>query len=348
MSAIKTGGKKKQLIRLDDEDEITDRFGVKKEEILDYIDGSVPYQANKKLDFNKDTWYTYKSSDGELDYVPGRRTNIKQWGQLKLFLSELQFILYFLNEKVKHIIYVGAAPGHHTYVLALMFPDITFHLYDMRDVFDKRLKTMKNVKTHYDPEGFTDKHIAEWKKKRSKFAFMSDIRDLEYGNIKTEKDILSDANSIVKEDLDLQKYWVEQLKPYISMLKFRGMWEYNSDTVFKYFDGIILRQVFNGQASGETRLVVFDYKKMKEWSNRTLEIKTVYHNNIIRAKQKFNTVTFNRLKIGDDFDSAFFVTLARDYLKSINIEDNETNLEIIIEYILINIHEEVGNKLLTL
>jgi hypothetical protein len=51
------------------------------------------------------------------------------WGQLKLFLTEVEFLTKVLELKpTKKIVmvYAGAAPGHNTKYLQSMFPDIQF------------------------------------------------------------------------------------------------------------------------------------------------------------------------------------------------------------------------------
>lgn len=134
------------------------------------------------------------------------------------------------------------------------------------------------------------------------------------------------------------------------MLKFRTEWLMQEDyeKTFKYFDGFIMRQVFAGPNSSETRLIIFDYKKTRDWPVTVFERKLSYFNNVTRDKQKFTTTVIKRLGIKDNFDCATFVTVVRDYLGSIEIEDNETNLEIMLDYILNNIHPEAGNKLRSL
>lgn len=54
-------------------------------------------------------------------------------GQLKLFLSEIQFLTMVYNEygtKYRYIVYAGAAPSNHTYELLEYFPDFRFILVD--------------------------------------------------------------------------------------------------------------------------------------------------------------------------------------------------------------------------
>ena len=51
------------------------------------------------------------------------------WGQRKLLLSEIQFLAQHLD-KLKYVIYAGAAPGNKAFWLSQLFPSIKFILVD--------------------------------------------------------------------------------------------------------------------------------------------------------------------------------------------------------------------------
>ena len=57
-------------------------------------------------------------------------------GQRKLFLTEIQYLTnYFIKypeqmKKTVYVVYAGAAPGHHTYLLSSFFPNVVFILVD--------------------------------------------------------------------------------------------------------------------------------------------------------------------------------------------------------------------------
>lgn len=69
--------------------------------------------------------------DNGLSYVPDANMvrSSTHNGQLKLFLSEVQF-LTIAHGKAKYVVYAGAAPSNHTYSLLRYFPDVIFVLVD--------------------------------------------------------------------------------------------------------------------------------------------------------------------------------------------------------------------------
>jgi len=88
---------------------------------------------------------------GKMDYT---KTNKMFWtsihlGQRKLFLCELQFLTQQMKSKDDecYVIYAGAAPSNHTYMLKYFFPNIKFILVDPRS-FD--LFMNEYGKSHYD------------------------------------------------------------------------------------------------------------------------------------------------------------------------------------------------------
>ena len=157
------------------------------------------------------------------------------WGQLKLLLSEIEFLTICMNkyesikDKYKKIIfiYIGAAPGNHIDYLQSLFPNIEFHLYDKSNFI------VKNKDIFVYNEYFTKQHAESWlfKKITEKIflIFNSDIR-------RTPA-----TNEIVKEDMNFQLKCYNTMKPNLSMFKFRLPYD---DDYTEYPEGIILPQCF--------------------------------------------------------------------------------------------------------
>ncbi len=59
----------------------------------------------------------------------GEVKSVLHWGQRKLLLSEIEFLLLH-GDGVKLVVYAGAAPGTHIAYLADLFPEHHFVLYD--------------------------------------------------------------------------------------------------------------------------------------------------------------------------------------------------------------------------
>ena len=127
------------------------------------LQGSDKDDYEKYIEFEKDKNFYLNEHSREMDYDVTSILNNIHWGQLKLFLSEFFAIIHHLDEDVKNVLYVGGANGSHIYVLADLFEDLNFHLYDsMR--FDRRLYGMKNVRIY--KRYFDDKELEKWKGKK--------------------------------------------------------------------------------------------------------------------------------------------------------------------------------------
>ncbi len=100
------------------------------------------------------------------------------WGQLKLFLSEVEFILLAYEQRKKdklehlpiHLVYAGAAPGNHILTLYELFPDVYFHLYDPNNFRvkypDPQVEPEKYQRAkehiHIHQQFFTNADAASW------------------------------------------------------------------------------------------------------------------------------------------------------------------------------------------
>ena len=122
--------------------------------------GSTPVFHNTEIFKGFDDTYVYDEDDwlligdgcGKQEYFRrrGMRKTCLKWGQMKLFITELQFLNKYWNpEEVPNptCVYVGAATGNHIVFLARMFPQIKFHLYDGIE-FDPRLSKYSNVRNY--------------------------------------------------------------------------------------------------------------------------------------------------------------------------------------------------------
>ena len=81
--------------------------------------------------FQKERYFYFQDNDKEIPYDYNKILVNVHWGQLKLFMSEFFTFIYHLNpeelssplgeDEKLHILYIGAAPGDHIYVLAPTF-----------------------------------------------------------------------------------------------------------------------------------------------------------------------------------------------------------------------------------
>jgi hypothetical protein len=194
-------------------------------------------------------------------------------GQRKLLLSEIQLLNSYYKKRKTHptLIYIGAAIGSHLLILARLFPDVKFVLYDGAQ-FDKRLKHNKNFEINEGTQGFfTTEKCKELAKKYAKesILFVSDIRLTE-----------SDFEGGVMRDMDLQKEWVKIMKPEYSLLKFRMPYTLKHGDSIQYLKGDIMYGIWPKPLSGETRLFVkkANIDVVKKYSFKKYEESMFFHN----------------------------------------------------------------------
>jgi hypothetical protein len=196
-------------------------------------------------------------------------------GQRKLLLSEIEFLVAedkkWQKNKDRIFVYVGAAPGVHTYYLAKLFPKV--HLYDKVQFFPK-LRELTNVTLHQ--KYFDDLEAKKYSKKNC--FFISDIRNLDIKAADTDSTVgVNKANKVVYDDMVYQQDWYKIIKPRSAMFKFRLPWNPGKT---KYLDGVIYYQVWPGKHSTEARL--YPNKKMKEYDNTEYEERMFFFNRVTR------------------------------------------------------------------
>lgn len=218
----------------------------------------------------------------KLEYKPAgqRPVSVVHLGQLKLFLSTFQFLLeYSQPNRTTHIVYPGSAPGSNIDLLTKLFPNTLWYLFDPRD-FDKRLKSNKHVKEIKNDlfrnedairlsEDLKDEHVL----------LISDIRNC--------TDMIDERKEFfVFDNQELQRAWVELLKPSYAQLKFRmpRLDEIVKSNKYNYLDGKIYLQMFPRIDSAETRLVVNGRDiHYKDYNVRMYEGAMYYYNRKLRT-----------------------------------------------------------------
>jgi hypothetical protein len=307
---------------------------------LPTVDGLVkPKAIGDLLPFLREHWYTLGTGDGHESYHL-RKGEIKKnvhWGQLKLLITEIQFLTLYWNPKDipnPTVIYVGAAPGHHIIILLDLFRNINFILYDPRG-FDVRLRDHPRVTIK--KEFFTDAHAEYYRNKidaeeKNPYFFICDIRSSNY--VKTgddtddeeeeEKEVMvevagekknvkimvgKEANElnekIAWDNMQMQAGWVKKIRPVKAHLKMRL--PYVLDITIKegemrnYLGGVVYRQPWCGSASSETRLVPGNEYIDAEWNIRSYESACFYHNHTIRENYLFlNPLTGGKERVASE------------------------------------------------
>jgi hypothetical protein len=220
------------------------------------------------------------------------------FGQLKLFISELQLLTRVKKEmgiSSGLIVYAGAAEGHHIERLMTLFPGFRFHLYDPSS-FCNRLLIISGDKCQLFFQPFTDEDAAKYSDEPN-VIFISDIRT-------------GLSSECVITDMGHQKRWIEIIRPMISMVKFRLPWD-NKTT--EYFDGDIQIQAYAPCTSTETRLIIKDVDSVKQYDNAKYE-KQMSHHNCVGRISMFDHQVSGVQGLDQCFDCALLVKAAKNYL----------------------------------
>lgn len=248
------------------------------------------------------------------------------WGQRKLLLNEIEFLTQFGNLS-KIVLYIGAADGKHIGLLANMFKKHKFILYDSNE-FDNCLTSISNIEIK--KQLFTDNDINLYKDQN--VLMISDIRNMPNGYIKSLPDEMGDDLNIdleemVKLDMEMQKKWVLEIKPIMSMLKFRLPYKPGKT---EYFDGDILFQAWAPPTSTETRLIVGKDIKYKIYDNVEYESIMYRFNRCTRIQpfELFDDLRLDNFNISKSYDLTTEIYIIHEYLKKIKNRDGDLSDEI--------------------
>ena len=254
----------------------------------------------------------YKYSD--LTQVIPLDTNIKyelthpkpktvvHWGQLKLLLTTIVFLMRVTKPSDKKVIliYAGSATGDATIILTEMFPYIEWYLIDPRKhnkLLYKNTK-VKEILQDYFTDDTAKQYAEKFKNRDCKLLFMSDIRE----GTEDEKIIDNQAS---------QARWHKILAADYSYLKFRCPYDIQKE--YKYYDGEIFLQFYAPQSSTETRILFEKELKEKTYDSDEFQGKMLFFNRVIRP-------AFHKslIKENDTFDMCYdcvyFGYIIKNYL----------------------------------
>ena len=322
------------------------------------------YPPERTLDIDDPNIYSYPYSKKNVCATTG-----VHMGQRKLFLSEMEFLTKYAK-KGDLVVYVGAAEGFNTPFLIDLFAylDLEFHLYDPRnfakefylDKYKNRVKIFqqffedKDAQRYISPDNIPPTKLGD-KYRRNKprrILFISDIRIHEIGeNIdeimkikwsmteegKSKKEIeeaIIDKETVVDamimNDMELQKKWLEIIRPEWSMLKMRLPFYQKK---VKYLDGTIYLQVWEpAGSSSETRLYVDGKNRLRERTYNLADYndKSFYALKITKNRY-YNHGIPEVLALGFDYcyNCASEIHILSEYLKSTNMFNKDNVLRII-------------------
>ncbi len=208
-------------------------------------------------------------------------------GQLKLFLSELQFLTEW-GDRARKVVYAGSAEGTHIRYLKRLFPHLIFSLYDPRP-FNPNLNNVRGISIHTAGDGmFTNTTAHKYAKPKERDAGILFISDIRSGS---PDDPACDFDKCVARDMVAQRGWAQIMRPIASMFKFRlsympgrTVWlAPHSNSHLKY-------GIFATKSGTELRLISTDPDSLQEYDNTEMEEKSYYFNNFTRSCQYGPTI----------------------------------------------------------
>ena len=220
----------------------------------------------------------------------GEVKTVEHWGQRKLMLSEIEFLVHY-GRPGTVVVYAGAAPGTHTNFLAeVLFPEMTFHLVDPAPFAARPVPNRVELRnTMFTDE--TAEEFAALRRSSKRLLFISDIRSMDETMSHDEKE------ARVVHDMAQQANWVRTMQPAASMLKFRLPYTPGSTT---YLAGDIWFPVWGGRTTSESRLIVTDpTAPPRVYSHED------YEDGMFHFNTKTRTTYFEHRQRGDGFDHCY-------------------------------------------
>ena len=257
--------------------------------------------------YNDNFIYNYEEIPNVLKYENSlpRPKSVVHWGQLKLFLTTLFFLVKYIeqSDKIVHIIYAGSARGDNILILSDLFPNIKWYLIDPAP-FSPELYKHKQV-IEIKNEFFTDESAKYYYKllkerdKKEKLFFISDIR-LD----PSDEDVMADNESDAK--------WHSIIKPDLSYLKFRC--PYDGDKSYEYYSGEIFIQPYAPIGSTESRILLSTDLKKKIYNVDEYQGKFCYFNRVLRPSFYSKQIIEDNDYFDHCYDCTFFSYLIKEYL----------------------------------
>lgn len=263
---------------------------------------------------------SYDKYDKDPEYIKKYNVgNTVKDGQRKLLFEVLQFLTDYIR-KDDIIIYVGSAPGFNINLLCEMFPDNKFILYDKLDI---KVYSQNAIKIQ---EYFSDEEAKKYIKDADKILFISDIRNLEIGNMVKNNQSNQKIDALKVNDQDLQLRWINIIKPRISSLKLSFTY---SGFDFMYPKGDLYTQIYSPN-SNECRLIVErkNINNLIKYNSQKFDDEFFYYNTQIRTQPtKYYKNIIDKLQLINTYDIAMEIKLIEDYIKKILKIKNKKEIE---------------------
>ena len=268
--------------------------------------------------------YKYSQLHNKVTDIEYVKYKVLHLGQLKLLLSEILYLTKCASDNNK-VVYVGAAAGYHIPLLADMFPNLMFDLWDPGHF---GISESRNIKIFN--KFFTQSDAKNYRDEGHNILFISDIRNLNIQHLKNDTPAM---DKLVMDDMNNQMNWVKTMKPLNAYLKFRLPYTPGKTT---YFGGTIYMQIYS-PSSTETRILVRDYDSKKIYDNEGFDKTMGYFNCCIRNSKEKNKRWFDimeKYNLKNNWDSEMALYTIDYYLRKIKkIRSDEEVVKMFINFI---------------
>jgi cap2 methyltransferase len=232
------------------------------------------------------------------------------WGQRKLLMSEIEFLLLSMPPKRKKcvVVYAGAAPGTHVRILADLFPSHLFVLVDPAPFTVRPEKGRIVIHQCMFTDELAKGMRAELEPKKHHLLFISDVRSCDL-------DLHSEQvyNERINADMQSQAQWHKLLLPFKSMLKFRLPYAPGKT---EYLSGGIHLPVWGPGSTTECRLVVDTHPNTQIYDHVEHEQRMFHFNTVTRVALYKHSV--RGCGIDHCFDCTSEVTILTKYLRKMH------------------------------
>ena len=262
--------------------------------------------------------YTFEDLKHQLPYDTARKImerhdfpQVMHLGQLKLMISEMQFLAKYAADKYR-VLYIGAADGYHITILADLFPNFKFDLWD-KTHFQTQPRENITFYRKYFSETYAREYLQRAQQNSEKTLVICDIRNL---GVRDSND--AKINQLIMEDLQKQMLWLQIIQPTAASLKLR--FPYN-DALTDYLTGKCYLQPYS-LFSTETRLICQDYQKLRAYDNLEQDQKFAYFNTnerIYNCYTRWQDV-MEKYGIHNNWDNAISLHILQYYLKCSNMD----------------------------
>lgn len=261
------------------------------------------------------------------------------WEERGRCISIIAFLCFTINDgKNYDVIYLSANPDSHVYVLAKLFPKITWHLYetnsDLVSQDDLHPDIMKRIKINIGKSTLDD--FKRWIG-RNNVIFISALRPGTPPGI-PETEMRDHQTMIDQEKLNFF------IRPQHSLLRFKPP---NLEPVkgnhMQYMAGRTMFIPYTYDDSEETWLMPYNYQII--WNLPEYWNKMRWHNTHRRKKTTYTGVSeVDPVELKNDYDSAYEVYVLKTYLEKNAVEPTKKRIAGLSRFITMTIDDSKSLK----